>query len=426
MARLQARLISQLHLYQVLHAVRLARGPISRAEICLSTGLSQAAVSGLTRRLIEDGALVEVGARPSAGGRRERELAINADFAWVLGVKAAMHQLTMALADFAGGVRHTLTLPLQAPLAPAALITEIAGAIDRCLNGAPAPAAGRLAGVGLALPGFVDSLADVLLWSPVLDAGSPRVEGLGRSLSELLKVPVFIENDANMLALAQQWFGPAAGVGNAALVTLEHGVGLGLIINGELYRGHAGLASELGHLQVVPGGQPCRCGKSGCLEAYVAHYAVVREGRVAGLLPPADGRAPADDTEQAYRTLAAQAREGNPQAVRIFERQGRWLGQWIGNVVNLLSPQAVILGGGGTSAYDLYQGALHEAMQDAMALPHRGRVRLTVMPQGDEVWAQGAASLVLQRLDESAETLASVSRHGLLSDTPSHRERPDA
>ncbi|WKB53449.1 ROK family transcriptional regulator [Eleftheria terrae] len=413
-------MISQLHLYQVLHAVRLAGEPISRAQICESTGLSQGAVSGLTRRLLEDGALVEVGARPSLGGRRERELAINADFAWVLGVKASMHQLTMALADFAGGVRHTFTTGLRAPMAPAELMAQLASAVDHCLAAAPTPVAGRLAGVGVALPGFVDSLADLLWWSPVLDAGSRPVEGLGASLSQLLKVPVFIENDANMLALAQQWFGPAAGVANAAVVTLEHGVGLGLIVNGELYRGHAGLASELGHLQVVPNGQPCRCGKSGCLEAYVAHYAVVRQARVAGLLPPPDPARPGDDIEQAYRQLAAQARAGDPRAREIFERQGRWLGQWIGNVVNLLSPQTVILGGGGTSASDLYETALHEAMHDAMALPHRDRVRLAILPQGDEVWAQGAASLVLQRLDESAEILASMSRHGLESEPKGH------
>src|SRR4249920_2163791 len=114
MARLQSRQISQLHLYQVLHAVRLAREPLSRAQICELTGLSQPAVSTLTRRLLESNALVEVGARPSqGGGRRERELAINAEHAWVVGVKVALHQITIALSDFAGGVRNTLKVPLS-------------------------------------------------------------------------------------------------------------------------------------------------------------------------------------------------------------------------------------------------------------------------------------------------------------------------
>ena len=429
MARLQSRQISQLHLYQVLHAVRLARHPVSRAQIAKVTGLSQPAVSTLTRRLLESEALVEVGARPSlGGGRRERELAVNADHAWVVGVKVALHQITIALSDFAGGVRNTLRVPLSAsqsvPLTQGALVRMLVRQIEACLAGAGGSVRKRVAGVGVALPGFIDSMRGEVLWSPVLKpARSGAAVPLGQALTGALGVPVFIENDANMLALAEQWFGQAARLSNVAVVTLEHGLGLGLVLNGELYRGHSGLAAELAHLQVVVDGPACHCGKQGCLETYVAHYAVVGQGQRAGLIE-GNQPMPAERVVTAHTALADLARGGNAKARKIFENQGRLLGQWIGNVVNLLAPQLVLMDGGGTLAADLYEPTLRAAMEQAMLLPHRGRVQLVVRHQGDEVWARGAASLVLQRLDESAEIVESVSRHGFESESVGRR--PDA
>jgi transcriptional regulator of PTS gene len=228
---------------------------------------------------------------------------------------------------------------------------------------------------------------------------------------------VFVENDANMLVLADQWYGRSGHASNVAMVTLEHGLGLGLVVNGELYRGHSGLAAELGHMQIEIDGRECRCGKRGCLEAYVAHYAVVGDGRRAGLLPVDAGTS----DEEAYLALAQLASSGSHKARTIFERQGQLLGQWIGNVVNLMSPQLVILDGGPALASQLFTPALRAAMVQAMAIPHRDRVSLIVDHQGDDVWARGAASLVLQRMDESAEIIESVSRHGIANESIGRR-----
>jgi predicted NBD/HSP70 family sugar kinase len=412
MARLSSRHLSQLHLYQVLHAVRGHGAPMSRAEIGVTTGLSQPAVSSLTRRLIESGALTEVGARPAnGGGRRERELALNPDFVWVVGVNISLYQLTVTLTDFAGVVRRTRSAPLVTPMQKAALVKRLVKEVRACVADADgAPVTARLAGVGIALPGFVDSLGDVVHWSAVFATeGSTAVHNLSGAIAKELGVPVFIENEANIRALAEQWFGQAARLSHVAVVTLEQGLGLGMMINGELYRGRAGLAAELGHMQIEAGGRQCHCGKRGCLEAYVAHYAIVQQGQEAGLLPAGD--MPPQEIEAAYDRLASAARDGNAKAQQIFERQGRQLGIWIGNVVNLLAPQLVILDGGRQLAIELFEAPLRAAMDDAMALPHRGKVSLVIGHEGSEAWARGAASLVLQRLDESAEIVASASRH---------------
>ncbi len=424
MARLQSRQISQLHLYQVLHSVRLGHGALTRAEICEITGLSQPAVSTLTRRLLESQALVEATARPSlGGGRRERELAINPDFAWVVGVKVSRHQITVALTDFAGGVRNVLKVPFETPVTQAAFVRRLTREIEACLAGAGGQVRKRLAGVGIAVPGFVDSLRGEVHWSEALRAPrGDRALPLAQALTDALSVPVVVENDANMLALAEQWFGQAARLSNVAVVTLEQGLGLGLMLGGELYRGHLGLAGEMGHMQIEPEGRACRCGKQGCLEAYVARFAVVRQGQEAGLLPA--GELPADAVESAYLTLAGLALNGDAAARGIFEAMGRRLGQWLGNMVSLIAPQLVILDGGPAVAAPLFEPALREAMGLASILPHRATVPLLVCHHGDEVWARGAAALVLQRLDESAEIIESVSRHGFESESVGRR--PDA
>ena len=264
----------------------------------------------------------------------------------------------------------------------------------------------------MALPGFVDSIADEVHWSALFDhRGSAVVRQLAQSISSRLEVPVFIENDANIRTMAEQWFGQAGGVANVAVITLEQGLGLGLVINGELYRGRAGLAAELAHIQIEPGGRECRCGKHGCLEAYVSHYAVVGQAQEAGLLPGGD--MPPHVIDASYESLALSARNGNKRALAIFKRQGSLLGTWIGNLVNLLAPQLVVLDGGRAVAIELFEASLRSAMEEAMALPHRGRMPLFVSHAGGEAWARGAASLVLQRLDQSAEIVAAAARHGV-------------
>jgi len=172
------------------------------------------------------------------------------------------------------------------------------------------------------------------------------------------------------------------------------------------------MAAELAHLQIEVDGRDCPCGKQGCLETYVSHQAVVRQGVQAGLIKGSDA-IKFGEVLTALKALANLARSGNAKARKIFEDQGRLLGQWTGNMVNLLAPQLVLLDGDGTIAADLYEPALRKAMTQALTLPHRNRVQLVVRHQGDEVWARGAASLVLQRLDESAAVVQAVSRHGV-------------
>lgn len=415
MSRLQSHQISQLHLYQVLHAVRLSQAPMSRADIAQFTGLSQPAVSTLTRRLLDSGALMEVGARPSPGGRRERELTINPDHVWVLGVKISMSCVTMALTDSAGRVRLTQRVPIQPPLSAEQFVRALAKAAGQVLEAIDAKTHDRLAGVGIAVTGLVDSMAGEVLWTPTLQDAGGRI-ALARMLSEALGLPVFVENDANLLALSELWFGEAARLSHVAVVTLEHGLGLGLLVNGEIHRGYQGLAGELGHVEIVHGGAPCRCGKQGCLEAYVAKYAVVDQACRAGVLDAV--AAPSGEIiESTYAELARRALAGDAQAQALFDRQGQLLGQWIGNLAMLVAPERIIVDAG-LSGTVPFEPALREALWRVTSRSGLAPAALTLCHHSEEDWARGAAALVLQRLDQSSGVVEVAARHGRGVDRP--------
>lgn len=383
MARLQSRQISQLHQYQLLHAVRLADAPLSRAEIAEATGLSQPAVSALTRRLLDSGALREAGARPSSGiGRRERELQVDPDFAWVVGVKLSMDHCTVTITDFAGAVRSSDEVAWSTPTTQAMLVREVAAAVRRCLSSGVALPLSRLAGIGVAVPGFVDSRQGTVLWSPVLKGEESMLPWpLAERLSSRVGVPVFVENDANMLALADQWYGRSGRAANVAMVTLEHGLGLGLVINGELYRGHSGLAAELGHLQIEIDGRACRCGKRGCLDTVSSMKAIKEMSRAEGL------------ECTSLSDIEYEASTGNAAAIRILHRAGSGLGLAIANLIQINDPGLILITHVEGSFDGLFGTVVNQAIETNVLPRYAGQTPIRIKRVDGDVWARGAASI---------------------------------
>jgi predicted NBD/HSP70 family sugar kinase len=210
-----------------------------------------------------------------------------------------------------------------------------------------------------------------------------------------LGIAVFVDNDVNMLTLAEKWYGSGQGVENFLVVTIGRGVGLGIVVNNQFYRGARGGAGEFGHTVIDPDGPRCDCGKHGCLEAYVEDGALVRQAQ------EATARGELDRPLTSVDELVALANAGQPVAQDIFAQAGEVLGRSLANLINIFSPELLLLAGEGTRAGDW----LFEPMRQAAAryaLPSLMRdVRIHVEPWGDEAWARGAASLVLRQLFES-------------------------
>jgi N-acetylglucosamine repressor len=373
------RLIRGINQALVLGLIR-DRGPISRTAVAAVARLSPATVSAITAELIEQGLVHETEPGASTGGRRPILLALNRGAALVLGVKLTETTLVAALADLGARVVDQRATPLGPDRSPEAVVAHLAETVEALRAAHPGR---RVVGLGLGLAGVVDRAAGVCRFSPFLRW---RDVPLRRLLEARLDLPVVIENDVNTLALAEQWFGAGVGVADFLVVTLGRGVGLGMVLDGRLYRGGRGGGGEFGHVTVDPQGPRCQCGKRGCLEALVSDPALLAQSRRA--------LGPGVSLPEAVR----RARGGDAAAQAVFAAAGRTLGAALAALVNLLDPPLIIVGGEGAGTLDLMLEPMREALAAGCFADFGAGLRLVVEPWGDDAWAHGAASLMLEEL----------------------------
>jgi predicted NBD/HSP70 family sugar kinase len=214
-------------------------------------------------------------------------------------------------------------------------------------------------------------------------------------LQASLHIPVYIDNDVNTLTLAERWFGSGQGEENFLVVTIGRGVGLGIVVNGQFYRGSTGGAGEFGHTLVDSNGPKCECGKAGCLEAYISDPALVRETNEAA------GRGEVSRAVTCPEEVVELANEGDLGAQHIFAHAGSILGSSVADLINLFDPALIILGGEGTRAGEWLYTSMRKAITAQVMPGLQNDTRLCLEPWGDDAWARGAASLVLRDLFES-------------------------
>ena len=353
------------------------QGPIARTEIAERARLSPATVSGITGELLERGLVYEHEVGTSTGGRRPILLALNPRAGFVLGAKLTETQIVAALTDLGPEIVEQRSVPLGPDHRPEAVAATLAGLVADLRAAHPA---GRILGLGLGMAGAIDRRAGTCRFSPFLGWRDVPLRDL---LEARLGLPVAVENDVNTLALAEQWFGSGQGVNDFLVVTLGRGVGLGMVLDGRLYRGGRGAGGEFGHLTIDPAGPPCDCGKRGCLEALVADPALTRAA------------ASALGREIGLAEAAALARAGEPAARAVFVGAGQTLGLALAHLVNVFNPTLLIVGGEGVQTLDLLLDPLAAALAANCFDGFFADLRLVVEPWGDDAWARGAAGLML-------------------------------
>ena len=376
-ARGERRLLRAINRNLVLTQIK-AREPVSRADVARALGLSPATVTQVVRDLVASGLVVEGSAGPSAGGRPPILLSLRHDAGFVVGVKITERGVVAACTDLDANPRARHDEPLHGR-SPKAVVDAVARCV-RILSRAARIPPQRIVGVGVGLAGIVDGLAGVCRYSPFFKW---RNVPLRDALTERLDLPVYVDNDVNTLAIAEQWFGAGRGLEHFLTVTIGRGVGLGIVLNGHLYRGATGAAGEFGHTVVDPEGPDCACGKRGCLEALVAEPALLRDYRAA------------TGTTETPAGLYGRAQRGEIAATAVLARAGTTLGVALANLVNVLNPSRIVLSGEGAAAGEPLLGPLREALR-AHAFGDLARsAELVVVRAGDDEWARGAASLVL-------------------------------
>lgn len=336
-------------------------------------------MTAVTRDLIERG-LVEVVARaPSRGGRPALLLDIVGSAAHALGIKIAADHLVGVRVNLDADVveRFEHVFDATAPDAIERLVALLRPYAESTDEGLP-----PLLGIGLGVPGIVQYAPGATLTSPMLGWNELAA---GQALEQSFRVPVLVDNDVNTLAVAERLYGRGRDFENFITVTIGRGVGLGIVVNGDVYRGRLGGAGEFGHVTVDETGPPCECGKRGCLEVFVGDPALSAQARKLGLLRSGDG----------IEALLTLADNGDAAARDVYARAGETLGRALAGVVNVLSPGLVLVSGEGTQAWQHLATAFDRALRDGIFPPLRG-VPVEVDPWDDAKWARGAAALVLR------------------------------
>jgi predicted NBD/HSP70 family sugar kinase len=370
-------------------------GTASRAQIARQTGLSPSTVSTVIGELQRAGLVVESTLAPAGRqGRPAAQLTLDPSAGAAVGIDFDHDKIRVAVSDLGRtvlaeasvrtDVDHDAPRALEHASELVAQVLEEAG-VDR----------ERVLGAGMALPGPVDHARGALHTSPIL-SGWANVD-VAAELEKRIDVPVHLDNDANLGALAEVTLGAGRNVRSAAYVQMSSGIGAGLIVEGRPYHGHRGIAGEIGHVLVEPQGQICRCGNRGCLETLASGPALV------ALLGPSHGDG------LTVEGIIEMARNGDPGARRVIADAGRAVGQVVAGLCNLFNPEMVVIGGDLSTAGELLLDPLRESI-DRYALP-TATERLEVVggELGERANLLGALALAIAQSGEAvAARIAAV------------------
>ncbi len=368
---------------------------ISRAEIAQRLGLSRSTASELVEPLLASGLVAEAGVGESRGGRRPIVLEFQDEAFVLLGVDMGASHVSVARTDLRGRPQIVVGHPHPVQQDPDGARACIASLCTAAMRGV---ARDRLVGIGIAVPSPVDPKHPDRL-SPVALPAWEGEHGFERLLADF-GVPLFIENDANCGALAEHWWGEAKGLQDFAYIKVATGIGAGLFMGGVMQRGARGVAGEIGHIAIDPRGALCVCGNRGCLTMLVGGQALV--ARVELLRD----RFPDSELATGVITTARieqAALHDDPLALRVVREAGEYLGVAIGDMLNLLNPAAVILGGGLAVVGDRLLDPLRASALHRTLVPDAAATQIVVSSLGPQVVALGASTLVLQAaLDDPA------------------------
>jgi predicted NBD/HSP70 family sugar kinase len=377
-------------------------GPVSRVDLMVASGLSSGSVSNVVSDLISQGMIVEVGSENSDGGRPRTLLRVRPDYGCVVGVDIGETHVQAALFDWTLHRIATSTAPMdEASLDPDTIARLVVDGVEDVVAQA-GMAVSDLLGVGVGVPGSVQPRSGYAVYAPTLGwFGAP----LYRMLTEHLTAPVYLDNCARTLGQVEMWRSARRGAGSTVVALLAVGVGAAVTAGSDA-EASTSTITEWGHMVIQVGGAPCRCGSQGCLEAYVGADAIL--ARYEQLAP--DRPLTATGTEQRLGELVQLAAPGGP-ASDVLEETAQYLGIGIGNLVNMLSPDLIVLAGWASAVLGpaILPAVRRHAQRHALAYLYE-RTQIELGSFDDEAVALGAATLpVVQVLESGGVKTAAAS-----------------
>ena len=352
----------------------------------------------MIQELQEEGYVLETGLGDSTGGRRPVMYSLKTELLYVVAVAVDQLYTRIAIIDIANMNEHVVEkadlVLLDNPAAHVRLVEIIKNTIEK--SGLDKR---KIAGIGIGMPGFVDAKSGI----NYTFFDTPE-KGIVDYVSRQTELPVFIDNDSTVMALAEQKFGAALNAPNAMVINIGWGVGLGLVLKGEMFRGDGGFAGEFSHIPLFNNNKLCGCGKTGCLETETSMLVIV-EKAIAGLN---SGRTSMlknlrlDDPETACDAIMDAVREGDQFAVELLSEIGYHIGRGLAILIHLLNPAIIVLSGRGAAAGNMWKAPIQQAMNEHCIPRLAEDTRIEISSLWKEAEILGAASLAMEHFHKVA------------------------
>lgn len=371
-------------------------GELSSAEISDKIKKSLPVTSVLLNDLIAKGYIAEKGYAPSSGGRRPLMFSLRSELGYILAVSMDQKNTKMALLDICN---NYVTEIYQAEIDLEGNDKSLAELTDHIVHFLTSTGIqkSRILGIGIGMPGFIEFKKGIN-HTYLFNNGKSISEHIGQKTG----LPVFIDNDSSLIALAELRFGTGRGKKNAMIININWGIGLGLILNGELFRGHSGFAGEFSHIPLFFNGKLCNCGKRGCLETEASLLIVIdkaRKGLEEGRMSKLRFASQHNIIEESRAILKA-ASEGDQFAIELISETGYIIGRGVAILIHLINPETIILSGRGALAGKIWQAPIQQALNEHCIPRLSMNTGIEVSPMGEEAELLGSAALVMENFEK--------------------------
>lgn len=357
--------------------------PISRAQIAELTGLTKGTVSTIVNDLMKDNLVYEIGPGRSSGGRRPLMLMFNKIAGYAIGVDLGVNYLLTVLTDLQGNIIDKRITPFQ-DLSYEEILSLLKKDLREVFDQAPSSKYG-IVGIGIGIPGIVGN-DGTILFAPNLDWKNVNLKGV---INNEFQVPVLIDNEANTGALGEKLYGAGQEASDLVYVSAGIGIGTGIVLNGELYKGTSGFSGEIGHTSIEVNGKKCRCGNKGCWELYASEHALMHQAKFLSMFRGGNNQ----DID--LETLIRLADEGHTEVINLFNLIGEYLGIGIMNLVLSFNPELVIIGNRLSKAQQWIVNPIKKVLNNRLMPYHREKLRVEFSSLGVYSNALGAASLAI-------------------------------
>ncbi|WLD92602.1 ROK family protein [Alkalihalobacillus sp. AL-G] len=383
-------LIKDMNRSTVINTIR-KKGPISRTDISITTGLGLSTISKIIDELMNNELVNEIGAATSTGGRRPILIEFNQKSGYAVGVKIMEDHLVVALTDLDPTIIESIEIPFYTNDESTSVIDLIITSIKKILTQQKIDL-DHLEGIGIAVSGLIDSKRGIVVRSSLL--GWEEVD-LSSPIHEAFRTPVFLDNDVNAYTYAEIEKGYGTVHNNFICISIGDGIGASIVIDRKLYKGEFGGAGEFGHSIIQLGGRQCHCGQKGCLEMYASNKGLEEEA--ATLIPEYPDSQLQNHRINIEEVLKA-ALESDELAKVLFSRLGDYLGVGLINAINSFNPGTIVLIGEGMVAEEYFVPQAIQRAKENFFYHARYDTNVVTSTLGNDAWVKGAAILAIDQL----------------------------